>query len=863
MAIIKHYTRNASGAFDVKEYRDNPMSFVVARIPDGVPVTVYAEEIGDDNDVTNNIKYLSTAPESEVFHIVESAGGGNILDSAAFKIFVDPLGITKQILKLASPQTPTGSNLANSQGQSPNNSLTDRNNKPRPYERAYDICGTVQSIPNDLMTVYKTYNLAGNIVEYGFYCVGRGPLDTPASGITDGDTKMSEISGASAAVYAPFTSPNNGSPSVLIGDAITEKLYITVSSNEIDGATLKAQNELATNVGDSSTASLSGTTGRITDATGDSEFSAYIKAGDQARLTNVFVDITPGVAGQDAYLSGVYTVISVSDVDIYLNVSGNISEWQKLAAGENAIFPQDDATVGPVSTYDASVTPWVTMNRIAQERLVANIGAEQGMYKDDGNRKRSASVTAELQYQLLDENGTPYGQIYTQRGTISGRSADETGVTIFATLPTPSACRVRCRRVTDKDFDFNGQVVDEIKYNNLYGQIRDATPNYGNLTTVHTARKQTARATSIKSPQLKMLVTELIYKYLGNGVFDTSLSKNTQAVQSLIRLLRDPIVGGLTLTTTNMDRLLATQNEIESYFNNPLAGQFCYTFDAYDSTMQDIISIIADAVFCYSFREGSSVLMDFDRPRIGPEMVFTHRSKTPDGEKWTRNFNDRSSYDSLKFGYIDPDTNVKETITIPADGGVKTETYDSKGIRNYQQAYWAAWRRYLRSSLNRVAVEFSSTEEGVFVRPGRAISVVKGSRVSPYDGYIIAVNGLELTLSQNVEFTTGDDHFILLKRRNGGVQSVEVTAGASNRKVIMVSAPQEAIYTGNSELKTEFSFGNEQRHNAQMMVVSTVTPGNDRTVKISGYNYTPEYYAKDGVPPFGRAFSNGFNNGFS
>lgn len=863
MALIKFYTRNADGGFDVKHYRDNPMIFVTQTIPDGTPFEIYLGEIGEDNKVTEDFDTLAQAQHDDVFHIIESAGGGNILDSGLFKLFVDPLGITKQILKLVSPQPSTGSNFANAQGQSPNNSLTDRNNKPRPYERIYDICGTVQSIPNDLMTVYKTYNAAGSVVEYGYYSVGRGPLDTPAEGITDGDTLMSEITGSTAAIYPPFVSPNNGSPSVLVGDPLTEGLFITVTSNEVDGATLKAPNELATNVGDSATASYNAGLGRgtIFDPTGDSEFNAYLKVGDMAQLTNIVCDL-PG-SNTEAILNGTYPVVSISDTDIVLDVTGNPSEWAEMGATTYPIQAADNATVGPVNTVDASLTTWVSLTRLKQERIVVNIGAEQGMYKDDGNRKRTASVTVEVQYQLLDDNKQPYDGIYTTTGTITARSADENGVTIYATLPTPSWCRVRCRRVTDKDFDFNGQVVDEVKYNNLYGQIQDVTPHYGNQTTVHTARKQTARATSIKSPQLKIMATERLYKYLGGGVFDSALSNNTQAIQSLIRLLRDPIVGNLNLTANNMDRLIAVQAEVEQYFGNIRAGQFCYTFDAYDSTMQDIISVIADAIFCSGYREGSAVLLDFDRPRQGPEMVFTHRSKIPEAEKWTRNFNDRSSYDSLKFGYIDPDTNVKETITIPADGGVKTETFDSKGIRNYQQAYWAAYRRYQRNTLNRVAVEFTSTEEGVFVRPGRAISVVKGSRVSPYDGYIVAVNGLTLTLSQNVEFTPGDDHSVILKRRDGSVQSVPVVSGSSDREVIMQSAPQEAIYTGNSALKTEFSFGSEQRHNAQMMVVSTVSPGSDRTAKITGYNYTDDYYLYDGVSPFGRAFSDGFSNGFS
>ena len=861
MAIVTHLVRNDSGGYDQKSYSGAPMDFVVKKIPNGVPFKIYINEIGADNEVTEDFESLQQDAE---FFIIEGAGGGG---GGFIGKLLDPLGVTKFITKLISPQSQSSasSNLANQQGESPNNSLTDRNNKPRPYQRTYDICGTVQSIPCDLMTVYQTYNSAGKVIEFGYYDVGRGPLLTPASGITDGDTLLSDITGSSAAVYGPFTSPNSGSPQLLIGEPISEGLYVTASSNEIDGAVLKAPNDLNANIGEGTTASLSGTVGTILDPSGDAEFDEFLKPGDTARLANVTLN---DPSGPDPYLDGFYPVISVSSVDLVLDVSSNLSAWQVISPTIYQINIEDpagnQAMIGPTNTIELSYSDWVTVGRIESERLLVNISADNGMYKDKGgSSKKSASVTAEVQYQLIDANGNPYGTMYTQQGTLTGRSADSTGMTIIAYLPTPSAFRCRCRRVTELDLDFEGQVVDEIKYSNLYGQSRDVTPNYGDRTTVHTARKQTPRATAVKQPQLKMLVTEMCYKYLGAGVFDTELTPNTQAIQSLIRLLRDPIVGGLSLTNSNMDRLLAIQNEVESYFGSALAGQFCYTFDSYDTTAQDIINTIADAIFCNPYREGHAVLLDMDRPRIGPEMVFTHRSKAPNGEKWTRNFNDKSAFDSLKFSYIDPKTNIKETITIPADGGVKTETYDSKGVRNYQQAYWLAYRRLQRNSLNRVAVQFTAMEEGVLARPGRAISVVKGSRVSPYDGYVVAVDGLTLTLSQNIEFTPGDDHSIILKKRDGSAQSVGIVAGASSRTVIMTSAPEEAIYVGNSALKTEFSFGNEERHNAQMMIVSTIEPGDDRTVKITGYNYTDDYYLYDGVSPFGSAFTNGFDTGFS
>lgn len=854
MAIVIHYTRNEDGTFTQKRHNDSPLNFVVNHIPDGVPFRVFLEEIGEDNDVTEDFEALK---QDAVFHILEGAGGGAI--KGVMKVFSI---ILKPLAKLLTPSTKGASNnLANQQADSPNNSLTDRNNKARPYERTYDICGRVQTIPNNLMTTYKVFNASGTVVEYGYYDAGRGYLDIKPEDVTDGDTRVQEITGTSVEIYAPFTSPNNTSaPQLRIGDPIDQGLYITVASNEVDGVVLKAQNDVQVDV-QGFTVQRIGSTGQVIGA--NAGFDDLVSVGDIAFFDNVYADTTPGSLGGEVNLNGYYPVLSVSETTILVDVSNNQARWDLIGTSEWVIGEEGNHKVGPKDTYTVSLTDWAYINRINVERVVANVAAANGMYKDNGENKTRATVVVEMQYQLLDVEGQPYGPVYTKQGTVTGRSQDYTGVTIYADLPLPSKVRVRMRRVTNLDLDFEGTVVDEVTYVNLYGQLVDRTPHYGNRTTVHSARKQTPRAAEVKQPQLRMVATEMVYKYLGNGVFDTVMTPNTQAVQSLIRLARDPAVGNLNLTTANMDKLLATQNEIESYFGNAEAGQFCYTFDDYKTTMQDIVTTIAEAIFCTPYRRGANILLDFERPRMGPEMVFTHRSKTTASEKWTRTFNDAQVYDSLKFSYIDPDTNVKETISIPAEGGVNTETYDSKGIRNYRQAYWAAYRRYQKNLLKKVTVSFTATEEGIFAMPGRAVSVVKGSRMAPQDGYIIAVNGLTLTLSQPVTFTPGDDHSLILKKRDGGVQSVAVVPGSHDREVIMLSAPQEAIYTGNSALKTEFSFGNEARHNAQMILVSTVDPGDDRTVKITGINYEADFYKYDGVAPFGRGFSDGFSNGFS
>ncbi len=352
MALIHHYTRNENGEFDVKRYRDDPMSFVVSHIPDGVPFEIYIDAIGEDNIVTEDFEALR---QPGTFYIVEGAGGGAI--SGVMKVFSL---ILRPIAKLLMPSSPSSgsSNLANSQADSPNNSLTDRNNKPRPYDRSYDICGRVQTIPNNLMTTYKAFNGSGRIVEYGYYDAGRGPLQINAADVTDGDTRVQDITGSSVAIYGPYTSPNNtNNPQLLIGDPINQGLYITVESNEVDGIVLEAQNGIQITA-DGIRVSLSGTTGTAYDPSGDAGFDDLFDVGDIA----FFDEVRAIRDGNDLDLSGHYQVLSVSPSTITINVASNLGQWQQIVNTTGVIGTEGRHKIGPDNPYLATLTDWVSIN---------------------------------------------------------------------------------------------------------------------------------------------------------------------------------------------------------------------------------------------------------------------------------------------------------------------------------------------------------------------------------------------------------------------------------------------------------------------------------------------------------------------
>jgi len=80
--------------------------------------------------------------------------------------------------------------------------------------------------------------------------------------------------------------------------------------------------------------------------------------------------------------------------------------------------------------------------------------------------------------------------------------------------------------------------------------------------------------------------------------------------------------------------------------------------------------------------------------------------------------------------------------------------------------------------------------------------------------------------------------------------------------VRILELPAETIYTGNNELKTEFSFGNEARLTAQLMMPQEIAPDGRSYVKIKAINYSPLYYSSDSTQIEG-AFSSGFDTGFN
>jgi hypothetical protein len=173
-----------------------------------------------------------TAP---VVTVLESPG-----DPISILVNIAISFVLKLVASALSPSPTTPANVNRVQ-ESPNNALGQRNNQVRLGQRIEDIYGDVKSIPSLLMPTYYKY-VSNTRQEYGYYCIGRGYYTV--SDLSDGETLLSDTPTASAAVYAPFTSPNFGTPQITVGAAIIDSIVGVERSASVDGNVLLALNQV-------------------------------------------------------------------------------------------------------------------------------------------------------------------------------------------------------------------------------------------------------------------------------------------------------------------------------------------------------------------------------------------------------------------------------------------------------------------------------------------------------------------------------------------------------------------------------------------------------------------------------------------
>lgn len=547
--------------------------------------------------------------------------------------------------------------------------------------------------------------------------------------------------------------------------------------------------------------------------------------------------------GAEIYnLSGVYTILSVSDSVVTLSNPSAVNPAWGTITTTNYISPT-------LSTTGAKwVGPFV-LDKTDLSEVFANFVALQGLYKDDGKNQQRFDVTLEIELTPINADGSPRGAAETFQSTIEGSATyRSTRASTLKANPTfTGRCKVRARRVTPSDLAFEGSVVDEIKWRDVYSVSPVIETHFGNVTTVQAVTYATSGALALKERKLNMLVTRRIPTRVSGSTFTTELYATNDAADIISAICLDRYIGNRNVAEIDFDSVYDSIDEVNTYFGNALAGEFCYTFDADNLSFEETVKAVADAVFCTAYRRGNIIKLSFEKETQDSTLLFNHRNKLPGSETRTVRFGNQDNFDGVSFQYTDPEDDALVTYYIPEDrSAANPKEVESLGVRNGLQAYIHAWRIWNKVRYQNVITEFTATQEADLLVRNDRILVADNTRPDTQDGEILAQNVLQLTLSQNVDLTKYAEYTLFVQLTDGTLESIPVTPGATARQVVLAHAPRLPLAL-DDDLYARSTFmlvGNaEPRENA--FLVSEKTSQSNFTSVVRAVNYDARYYGND------------------
>jgi hypothetical protein len=751
---------------------------------------------------------------------------------------------------------------ANQKAPSPNNDLSERTNRARPFARIPDIYGTVRSTPDLIMLPYTVYE--NNVeVEYAYMCIGRGYYHIIDA--RDDTTPIGSITGAKCTVFDPGVSPNflgpyfppAGSDATVegttysVGGGINERVRMVRRMTSVNGQTLFAPGDSGGEI-----ISLHSTSGMFIRPNKDSEGYFISTSGTAYDLTEMIAQMNPGdhVSFTGVFFDGDH--INYDYGGVYTWDASGTNNAHRLALSDT--FPPTSPWywVGTImgSTHGAHV------NNIPADPITAattaliddpditsvwvNVVANNGLYQidNDGN-VTTVDVGISIICQPADENGNATGSPQTETFTIDGDANKEgIGVTFKVVLDTPGRTLVTTYRSTVSPS--NAQVVDKVQWKDLYGVAEIGNTNFGDVTTVQCVTRATAGALAVKERKLNLLVQRLLPGYISGSTFGP-LAPTNNVADAIVQAALDPHIGARAVNELDIPGIYNTAAVIAGYFGETTAQEFCYTFDDDNLSYEEIILTMASAVFCIAYRQGNVMKLRFEQETIDSVLLFGHRNKIPGTEKRTFSFGSNADFDCVEFTYTNPKDDARVTIYAPTQG-LNPQQIDSRGIRSYRQAYFQAWRAWNKIKYGNTVVEFEALQEASLLLRNDRILVADNTRSNPQDGEVVAINVLEYQLSQKPTFVVGHSYQIILQGIDGSVDSIPITPGSSVFNVILGRAPTVSLSTtANASVRPLYWIVPNDDVRPQSFLVTKREPATSFTEKVVAMNYDTRYYDND------------------
>ncbi|OCY72721.1 hypothetical protein BFR88_16890 [Acinetobacter pittii] len=788
-------------------------------------------EISFANEVTpknaHDLKQLDFLPGT--FIVIENPKGMPELIAAIVSIV---LSVAIAFLMPAPSIAQTTQN--NNQSSSANNELSNRENKMRVNGRIADIYGAAWDTADLIAVPYKVYE--NNVeVEHVVGCIGRGHYHI--KGAYDGETNIVDIAGASVEVFRPGVDIVSGQPYFSLGSEITTPPLTVQHQNSVNGQILRPAD----------TQSLEGTNYLqfaypneiLRAAANNTDLTTKFVSNDRVEISNASFTFN----GQTYDLNGTYSVLSVADDRMALSNPAAVNpNWLKLKELTN----QQTGALSPKlsSIGEKWIGPFI-LDNIERSRVIFNFVANNGLYTvSSGGNQAAVNVTIEVEVTPVNESGAAIGNPMLKQIILKGSAKSRQ--TVGATLDMVTfqgRCSVRARRLTPTPAVTT--VVDEVKWQALYGAFPLQSTMYEHETVFRARTYATTGALSVKSRKINFDLQRMLPTYK-NGAMTTELFPTSSFADSLVSMALDDKIGRRTIDEIDIENIYRTYNDIVDYFGTPLAAEFCATIDDTNLSFEELVTNLCDAVFCTAYRQNNKLKIYFERPTDNSVLLFNFRNIIPDSYKHDLTLGMMDDYDGLIYEYTDPADDTRINIYLPDKGAKNPKEVKSVGVRNKWQAHFNAYRLWNKLRFQRKSITFDATPESELLVLRDRIAVADYRNGIHQSGDVIQQEGLILTLSHDVDFIAGKSYVIYLQMGDGSVDLIPVTAGSAKNKVILGRLPNGALKLSSDDfVNTIYTVVNDDTKDSLPYLVAKKDPVDKFSNTITAVNYDVRYYLND------------------
>ena len=439
------------------------------------------------------------------------------------------------------------------------------------------------------------------------------------------------------------------------------------------------------------------------------------------------------------------------------------------------------------------------------DKIEIDVAFQRGLYYANNNGGMdNKTIQWRIDARLIDDEDLPLGDWFTLGSESFTSNNHNSMFRTYSYAVASGRYEVRAVRLDVKDT--SSRAGHEIRWASAKGFIV-SSPSYGDVTLIAIKMKATNNLSQRSSRMLNCIVTRKLPTWSPSGGW-TGRVPTRSIAWAIADILKANYGARLTDKSIDLEGL---------YRLDQIWAARGDTFNAvFDSklTVYDALSRTCKVGRSVPYIQGGIVRFVRDEPKSIPVALFGPRNIVKNSLSIQYIMPSEDTADSVCVQYFSDRTWKNSEITGSFEGSTsdKTATVELFGCTDKNQALREAIYMALANRYRRRIVTFSTELEGLIPSYGDLISITHDMPHWGSGGEILSKNDMSLTLSEPVEFTEGQNHYLALRTRTGSLSGpYRVTPGSLPNEVILQETPDIEIETGTNSERTHFAFGTQDK----------------------------------------------------